>query len=123
MPPTDEDTLKRRYREFLDLMPLTIEIAGLHTSSGPVNFNQEQMEVRARDAPHGLQGRAGSWLATCLRGAKRPAADSPAGGLHTNPTRKRGFFVPVRDASAEGPASGVPRRRVGLVPGPSAPPG
>jgi hypothetical protein len=48
MPPTDEDTLKRRYREFLDLMPLTIEIAGLHASSGPVNFNQEQMDVRAQ---------------------------------------------------------------------------
>ena len=29
MAPNDEETLKRRYREFLDLMPLTTAIAGL----------------------------------------------------------------------------------------------
>ncbi|MGD9722804.1 MAG: hypothetical protein AB7O59_15830 [Pirellulales bacterium] len=45
MPP-DEETLKRRYREFLDLMPLTINIAGLPKSESPYNFSAEQMEIR-----------------------------------------------------------------------------
>ncbi len=48
MAPNDEETLKRRYREFLDLMPLTTAIAGLPESGGTFNFNTEQMEVRAQ---------------------------------------------------------------------------
>ena len=44
---TEDDTLKRRYREFLDLMPLTVAIAGLARSEGPYNFNADQMEVRS----------------------------------------------------------------------------
>lgn len=43
----DEETIKRRYREFLDLMPLTINIAGLPVSETPYNFSAEQMEIRA----------------------------------------------------------------------------
>ena len=43
---TDEETLRRRYREFLELMPLTISIAGLLTSQSPFNFSADQMEVR-----------------------------------------------------------------------------
>jgi hypothetical protein len=42
----DEETVRRRYREFLELMPLTIEIAGLPDSQTPFNFSPEQMEVR-----------------------------------------------------------------------------
>ncbi len=42
----DEETLRRRYREFLELMPLTINIAGLPTSESPFNFTADQMEVR-----------------------------------------------------------------------------
>jgi hypothetical protein len=45
MPP-DEETIKRRYREFLDLMPLTMNIAGLPASESPFNFSADQMEVR-----------------------------------------------------------------------------
>ena len=48
MAPNDEDTLKRRYCEFLDLMPLTTAIAGLPASEGTFNFNPDQMEVRAQ---------------------------------------------------------------------------
>jgi hypothetical protein len=44
----DDEALRRRYREFLDLMPLAISIAGLPTSDGPFNFSADQMEVRAR---------------------------------------------------------------------------
>jgi hypothetical protein len=42
----DEETIKRRYREFLELMPLTINIAGLPPSNSPFNFSPDQMEVR-----------------------------------------------------------------------------
>lgn len=42
----DEETVRRRYREFLELMPLTIEIAGLPDSQSPFNFSPEQMETR-----------------------------------------------------------------------------
>jgi len=45
---TDDDALKRRYREFLDLLPLTEAIAGLPVNSGPRSLTQEQMEARAQ---------------------------------------------------------------------------
>jgi hypothetical protein len=44
---SDEDALRRRYREFLDLMPLTIAIAGLPVSQAPINYSPDQMEVRS----------------------------------------------------------------------------
>ena len=44
---TDDDALKRRYREFLDLLPLTLAIAGLPESQGTFNFSADQMEVRS----------------------------------------------------------------------------
>jgi hypothetical protein len=37
---------QRRYREFLDLMPLTINLAGLPTSDLGKYFTEEQMETR-----------------------------------------------------------------------------
>ncbi len=45
---TDEETIKRRYREFLDLLPLTIGIAGLATSEGGRNFTTDQLEARVQ---------------------------------------------------------------------------
>ena len=45
---TDDDALKRRYREFLDLLPLTLAIAGLPESQGTFNFSSDQMEVRTQ---------------------------------------------------------------------------
>lgn len=44
----DDEALKRRYREFMDLMPLTIAIAGLSQSEGNRNFTAEQLETRAQ---------------------------------------------------------------------------
>lgn len=44
----DDDTLKRRYREFLDLMPLTIAIAGLPTPEGNRNYTTDQLQARAQ---------------------------------------------------------------------------
>lgn len=45
---TDDDALKRKYREFMDLLPLTLAIAGLSTSEGNRNFTSEQLELRAQ---------------------------------------------------------------------------
>ncbi len=45
---TDDDAIKRRYREFLDLMPLTLAIAGLSSCEGNRNFTSEQMAARAQ---------------------------------------------------------------------------
>lgn len=43
-----DDALKRRYKEFLDLMPLTIAIAGLSPNPGPRSYGTDQMEARAQ---------------------------------------------------------------------------
>jgi hypothetical protein len=44
----DEEALKRRYREFVDLLPLTVAIAGLPASDSSRSYTAEQMEARAR---------------------------------------------------------------------------
>jgi hypothetical protein len=44
----DEEAMKRRYREFLDLLPMTIAIAGLPENPGPRSYSSEQMEARAQ---------------------------------------------------------------------------
>jgi hypothetical protein len=44
----DEEALKRRYREFMDLMPVTLSIAGLATAEGNRNFTTEQMTARSQ---------------------------------------------------------------------------
>jgi len=44
----DEEALKRRYREFMDLMPVTLSIAGLSTCEGNRNFTTEQMAARSQ---------------------------------------------------------------------------
>jgi hypothetical protein len=38
--------LQQKYRQFLDLLPLTISLAGLPTSEGRM-FSEEQIEARA----------------------------------------------------------------------------
>ena len=45
---TDDDGLKRKYREFMDLLPLTLAIAGLSINDGNRNFTSEQMELRSQ---------------------------------------------------------------------------
>jgi hypothetical protein len=64
----DEEALKRRYREFLDLMPLAICIAGLPPSESPFNFSPDQMEVRT----HTLQA--------AYKLARQMARDALSGG-------------------------------------------
>lgn len=43
---------QRRYREFLDLLPLTIALAGLPTSDVGKYFTEEQMEGRSFTVRH-----------------------------------------------------------------------
>uniref|UniRef100_A0A7C2K1S5 Uncharacterized protein n=1 Tax=Schlesneria paludicola TaxID=360056 RepID=A0A7C2K1S5_9PLAN len=38
---------QRRYKEFLDLLPLTLTLAGLPASDVGKYFNEEQMELRS----------------------------------------------------------------------------
>jgi hypothetical protein len=38
--------LQQKYRQFLDLLPLTLALAGLPTSEGRL-YSEEQMEARA----------------------------------------------------------------------------
>lgn len=45
---TDDDGLKRKYREFMDLLPLTLAIAGLSVNEGNRNFTSEQLELRSQ---------------------------------------------------------------------------
>ncbi len=44
----DEEALKKRYREFLDLMPVTLALAGLAPAEPNRNFTTDQMEIRAQ---------------------------------------------------------------------------
>lgn len=44
--------LQRRYREFLDLLPLTITLAGLPTSEGGRYYSAEQIEARLFTVKH-----------------------------------------------------------------------
>ena len=45
---SEEEAIKRRYKEFLDLLPLTIAIAGLPDNPGPRSYTSDQMEARAQ---------------------------------------------------------------------------
>jgi hypothetical protein len=44
--PTAANDLQQKYRQFLDLLPLTISLAGLPTSEGRL-YSEEQVEARA----------------------------------------------------------------------------
>ena len=43
---------QRRYREFLDLMPLTLALAGLPTSEPGKYYSDEQIEARVFTVRH-----------------------------------------------------------------------
>ena len=44
--------IQRRYREFLDLLPLTLSLAGLPTSDLGRYFNEDQIEARTFTLRH-----------------------------------------------------------------------
>ena len=43
---------QRRYREFLDLLPLALSLAGLPTSEGTRYYTEDQIELRASTIKH-----------------------------------------------------------------------
>jgi DNA replication protein DnaC len=46
---------QRRYREFLDLLPLALNLAGLPTSEGTRNFSEDQIELRTNTIKHAFK--------------------------------------------------------------------
>lgn len=48
----DQNELQRRYREFLDLLPLTLALAGLPTSDHGKYYTEEQIEARIFTVRH-----------------------------------------------------------------------
>ena len=52
MPEADPQAQQRRYKEFLDLLPLTIALAGLPDSEPGRYFNEEQIETRTFALKH-----------------------------------------------------------------------
>jgi hypothetical protein len=48
---SDAGEIQRRYREFLDLLPLTLAVAGLPCSEGKL-FNEDQIEARMYTLRH-----------------------------------------------------------------------
>lgn len=51
---TDED-IQRRYREFLDLLPLTLALAGLPQSERGKYFSEEQIDGRTITVKHAYE--------------------------------------------------------------------
>lgn len=49
---TDPNEQQRRYREFLDLLPLTLALAGLPPSDHGKYFTEEQIEARVFTLRH-----------------------------------------------------------------------
>jgi len=49
---SDTSDQQRRYREFLDLMPLTITLAGLPPSEAGKYYTEEQIEARMFTLKH-----------------------------------------------------------------------
>ena len=43
----EQNEAQQRYKQFLDLMPLTIALAGLPTSEPSKAFSEDQLEARA----------------------------------------------------------------------------
>jgi len=50
---------QRRYREFLDLLPLTLALAGLPSSEKGTYYNQEQIETRLFAIRHAFKAARG----------------------------------------------------------------
>jgi hypothetical protein len=51
----EQSDLQRRYREFLDLMPLTLALAGLPVSDHGKYYTEEQIEARCLTIKHAFK--------------------------------------------------------------------
>ncbi len=70
--PTD---VQRKYREFLDLMPLTLALAGLPTSDHGKYFTAEQIESRLFTIRHAWKA-ARQVTRECIQPSNSSAASS-----------------------------------------------
>ncbi len=55
MTESNEQQAQRRYKEFLDLLPLTLALAGLPTSEQGKYLSDEQIEARVFTMRHALK--------------------------------------------------------------------
>lgn len=56
---SDVNEQQRRYKEFLDLLPLTLALAGLPTSEHGKYYNEEQIETRLFAVRHAYKAARG----------------------------------------------------------------
>lgn len=56
---SDQNEQQRRYREFLDLLPLTLALAGLPTSEHGRYYTEEQIETRLFAVRHAYKAARG----------------------------------------------------------------
>ena len=69
---SDGSTLQRRYREFLDLLPLTLALAGLPPSDHGRYFTAEQIESRLFTIRHAYKA-ARQVARECLQSSSQSA--------------------------------------------------
>lgn len=55
----EQNEQQRRYKEFMDLMPLTLTLAGLPASEPGKYYNQEQIETRLFAVRHAYKAARG----------------------------------------------------------------
>jgi len=55
----DPNDAQRRYKEFVELMPLTLALAGLPPSEGARYYNEEQIETRLFTVRHAYKAARG----------------------------------------------------------------
>ena len=51
----DSNEQQRRYKEFLDLLPLALSLAGLPHSESGKHFTEDQIEARSFTVKHGYK--------------------------------------------------------------------
>lgn len=56
---TEPNDVQRRYKEFLDLLPLTLALAGLPQSEHGKYYNEEQIETRLFAVRHAYKAARG----------------------------------------------------------------
>lgn len=62
----DPNDLQRNYKEFLDLLPLTLSLAGLPTSESGRYYTEEQIEARLFTIKHAYRA-ARSVMRECIQ--------------------------------------------------------
>ena len=56
---SDQNDVQRRYKEFMDLLPLTLALAGLPHSETGKYYNEEQIETRLFAVRHAYKAARG----------------------------------------------------------------